>query len=594
MFYNNKDYFFFSGVKNVFRKCLNDPEIDNKEIVFVLKMKNFPFRTITRKKGNNDIAVGIYDKDVIRSYFDGTEKTEEIRRIIDKYRNDDIADLYAQLTTRKNYQPDDYKNKSYQELWNDARNRNKEKMIEYLDSLDKNQEEDMDYVSKELLADDEVMYESKEDNLSDVETEWKPKEGLFLSKSPRGIANYLLKHSKDKSQAMKRLTFYMNRAGENLKNKTVLNKAKDLLKSDDANEGWKEIEGIGYVKDRSFNIRMNLDEAYSDLKMLQKYEDIPSEEYLEKFPNLKLARMLGNKLLVGNNWKKSKYRRSYYFNIDMSINNPIFKGRKIHGLLRISDHKVNPYRFAEEFGKDEIIDVDGKKRKNGERLKIEYEDGKFKEYAFGISITLPSTNDLTISKTNVDCEPHVFEYISQNTQDKELGQLKSKLENIVNRIETAYVGTDKNDDFSPYEYKEVTTGDAIFKISSEDRYLYNRNKLIKSGSNGQVKSERQTLKSRKIKQLDFPSKNLNYYMNELGMEPNIITVNERKKQANQTVNYKGETYRAWELEGVLRPYNFKSKTVVGLNDGLYVWKDKDGNIVNAAIVENRRLRKIQI
>ena len=29
---------------------LNDPEIDNKEIVFVLKMKDFPFKTITRKR----------------------------------------------------------------------------------------------------------------------------------------------------------------------------------------------------------------------------------------------------------------------------------------------------------------------------------------------------------------------------------------------------------------------------------------------------------------------------------------------------------------------------------------------------------------
>ena len=233
MFYNNKDYFFFSGVKNVFRKMLNDPEIDNKEIVFVLKMKDFPFRTITRKRGNDNIAVGIYDKAVIRSYFDTTDKVNEIKRIIEKYRKDDIADLYAQLTTRKNYQPETYNGKSYKELWDEARNKNKEKMISYLDSLDKNKEEDMNYVSNELLADDEVMYESKDENLSDVETEWKPKEGLFLSKSPKGIANYLLKHSKDKGQAMKRLTFYMNRAGENLKNKTVLNKVKDLLKSDD-------------------------------------------------------------------------------------------------------------------------------------------------------------------------------------------------------------------------------------------------------------------------------------------------------------------------------------------------------------------------
>ena len=32
---------------------------------------------------------------------------------------------------------------------------------------------------------------------------------------------------------MKRLVFYMNRAGEKLENKDVLNKAKELLKSND-------------------------------------------------------------------------------------------------------------------------------------------------------------------------------------------------------------------------------------------------------------------------------------------------------------------------------------------------------------------------
>ena len=40
-------------------------------------------------------------------------------------------------------------------------------------------------------------------------------------------------YSKDDGQAMKRLTFYINRAGENLSNKTVLNKVKELLKAKD-------------------------------------------------------------------------------------------------------------------------------------------------------------------------------------------------------------------------------------------------------------------------------------------------------------------------------------------------------------------------
>lgn len=68
-----------------------------------------------------------------------------------------------------------------------------------------------------------------ENNLSDVDTNWSPREGLFTEKNPKKIANYLLKNSKDKGQAMKRLTFYMNRAGDKLTNKTVLNQVKNIL-----------------------------------------------------------------------------------------------------------------------------------------------------------------------------------------------------------------------------------------------------------------------------------------------------------------------------------------------------------------------------
>lgn len=65
--------------------------------------------------------------------------------------------------------------------------------------------------------------------LETVETNWSPEEGLFTKNDPNYIADYLLKHSKDRTQAMRRLVFYMNRAGENLTNKTVLNKVKKLL-----------------------------------------------------------------------------------------------------------------------------------------------------------------------------------------------------------------------------------------------------------------------------------------------------------------------------------------------------------------------------
>ena len=74
------------------------------------------------------------------------------------------------------------------------------------------------------------------ERLSDVNTSWHPKKGLFTSDDPKEIVDYLMKNSKDQAQAMRRLCFYMNRAGDNLSNKTVLNKAKQLLKKERVDE----------------------------------------------------------------------------------------------------------------------------------------------------------------------------------------------------------------------------------------------------------------------------------------------------------------------------------------------------------------------
>ena len=63
----------------------------------------------------------------------------------------------------------------------------------------------------------------------EVKPKWKPEEGLFTNPSASYIANYLLKHSKDQAQAMSRLIFYMNRAGDDCPNKAVLNQAKNIL-----------------------------------------------------------------------------------------------------------------------------------------------------------------------------------------------------------------------------------------------------------------------------------------------------------------------------------------------------------------------------
>lgn len=80
------------------------------------------------------------------------------------------------------------------------------------------------------------------DNLSDIETKWSPRKGLFKEDDPEKIVRSLVRSSKDYNQAMKRLTFYMNRAGENLENKTVLNKAKQILHDKIENECLEEGE----------------------------------------------------------------------------------------------------------------------------------------------------------------------------------------------------------------------------------------------------------------------------------------------------------------------------------------------------------------
>lgn len=77
-----------------------------------------------------------------------------------------------------------------------------------------------------------ILEKEEEQQLSDVKTKWHPEKGLFLNKDPEYIANYLIDNSDDIKQAMSRLVFYMNRAGENLKNKTVLNKAKKIIHSE--------------------------------------------------------------------------------------------------------------------------------------------------------------------------------------------------------------------------------------------------------------------------------------------------------------------------------------------------------------------------
>ena len=114
-----------------------------------------------------------------------------------------------------------------------------------------------------------------QEQLSDVKTSWHPKKGLFTSDDPQEIVDYLMKNSKDQAQAMQRLCFYMNRAGDKLSNKTVLNKAKQLLKKEKVeeklviNKNYKSVDDnrcllvytLIWDKNNSKNINNNVDQV---------------------------------------------------------------------------------------------------------------------------------------------------------------------------------------------------------------------------------------------------------------------------------------------------------------------------------------------
>ena len=66
---------------------------------------------------------------------------------------------------------------------------------------------------------------------SKVKTKWEPPKDLF-TKSSNKIASALISASSDLKQAMSRVNFYVNRAGENLTDKDIkkFNKVKEILR----------------------------------------------------------------------------------------------------------------------------------------------------------------------------------------------------------------------------------------------------------------------------------------------------------------------------------------------------------------------------
>ena len=95
-------------------------------------------------------------------------------------------------------------------------------------------EEEEDEKEKETAGPSYVsgsVTEADEEWSDDVKTKWTPPEGTF-TKSAKEVADVLKKNSDDLQQAMSRLNFYINRAGDGLdkKTKAELEKAKEELR----------------------------------------------------------------------------------------------------------------------------------------------------------------------------------------------------------------------------------------------------------------------------------------------------------------------------------------------------------------------------
>ena len=118
------------------------------------------------------------------------------------------------------------------------------------------------------------------EQLSDVKTSWHPKKGLFTDNDPKKIVDYLMKNSKDQAQAMQRLCFYMNRAGDNLPNKTVLNKAKQLLKKEKVDEKLIVNKNYKFIGDNKCLLITSLicGNHNDDLTLLQVHNDCKVED----------------------------------------------------------------------------------------------------------------------------------------------------------------------------------------------------------------------------------------------------------------------------------------------------------------------------
>ena len=202
---------------------------------------------------------------------------------------------------------------------------------------------------------------------------------MFTGDNPKEIVDYLMKNSKDQAQAMQRLCFYMNRCGDNLQNKTVLNKAKQLLKKEKVDEKLIVNKNYKFIGDNKCLLITSLicDNHNDDLTFLQVHDNCKVEDdkitlypsakdakptILKKIDNYyfwKLETSSLNVYVVGLDYDESMEFLNKISNDTpkkININNYYSESPDIECAFKFYDNEIAKYKHYEKKDIDKLID----------------------------------------------------------------------------------------------------------------------------------------------------------------------------------------------------------------------------------------------
>lgn len=303
---------------------------------------------------------------------------------------------------------------------------------------------------------------------------------------------------------------------------------------------------FGYIKESKIRISRSLFEQYGNVHRQLEYGMPVTQQDINEYPNLWLANQLGiPQAQVGQ-----KYRDSYYAQIRMHIMDTKLSGRPIIGELRISGHKVNPYRFGDDNWKVQRVDIDGVPN------------------VFGISIVLPNGEVDAPTKDESSCVAHVFEYVANNgnlVNMKQAVEVKSMLDKIIGDIgRVIKVGVGEDIDPVNGIFHEVTNGYKLFDS-------YGRRIPMVAQADGPSKVIKPKATRKKfLTQDDIPAENV-----ILVVSPKkVFFMGNRLMGARQQVRANGKV-----VGSVIRPYINKNgrRALIGLKSGNYLWVDAKTN-----------------